>query len=84
MSYYPDEVLRGTSKRSSKALHIARAEVSKTLLEHGAHVNALDSYGLTGMASTYPKLCETRHGLQGQMTLAQRLRSLVPSFLGGK
>jgi hypothetical protein len=66
MSYYPDEVLRGTSKRSSKALHIARAKVSGTLLEHGAHVNALDSYGLTGMASTYPRLCETHHGYRGK------------------
>jgi len=45
----PSESLGGTSKRFSKALHIARYEVSKTLLEHGAHVNALDSDGLTAL-----------------------------------
>ena len=80
MSYYPDEVLRGTSKRSSKALHIARAEVSKTLLEHGARVNAwIDRHGIY-----LPEALRNPPQLQGQMTLAQRLRSLEPSFLGGK
>jgi hypothetical protein len=45
----PSESLGGTSKKFSKALHIVRDEVSKTLLEHGAHVNALDSDGLTAL-----------------------------------
>jgi len=45
----PSESLGGTSEKFSKALHIARNEVSKTLLEHGAHVNALDSDGLTAL-----------------------------------
>ena len=126
-----DEVLRNTSKRSSKALHMAHAEVSKTLLEHGAHVNALDSYGLTALdyfiqdwtifasgEEVITGLILLEHGgcithstenylpgfikesgrngiyvpealrnpprLQRQMTLAQRLRSLVPSFLSGE
>jgi hypothetical protein len=45
----PSESLGGTNKKFSKALHIARYEASKTLLEHGAHVNALDSDGLTAL-----------------------------------
>jgi hypothetical protein len=45
----PSESLSGISKKFSKALHIARGEVSKTLLEHGAHVNALNSDGLTAL-----------------------------------
>jgi hypothetical protein len=32
-----------------KSLHVARCEVSKVLLEHGAQVNALDSNGLTAL-----------------------------------
>jgi hypothetical protein len=129
--YGPSEALGGTSKNSCKALHIARAEASKTLLEQGAHVNALDSYGLTALdlviqdeksvflqdevitclillehgacitlstENLLPSFLNKfdRHGiyvpealrnpprLQRQMTLAERLRSLVPSLLGGK
>jgi hypothetical protein len=57
----PSESLGGTSKKFSKALHIARNEVSKTLLEHGAHVNALDSDGLTALdrlIRSMPKLSD--------------------------
>jgi ankyrin repeat protein len=129
--YSPGEALGGTSKKFSKALHIARADFSKILLEHGAHVNALDSDGLTALDHVIHEVSILRayedfvtasilleHGgcitestgeelihflnklnrsgieipealrnpprLQGQMTLAQRLRSLVPSFLGVK
>ena len=129
--YGPTEALGGISKNSCKALHIARAEASKTLLEQGAHVNALDSYGMTALdvviqdgkvffteeilitglillehggcitlstESLLPSFLDTSlryriyvpealrnpPRLQRQMTLAQRLRSLVPSLLGGK
>lgn len=45
----PSESLGSTSEKFSKALHIARREVSETLLEHGAHANALDGDGLTAL-----------------------------------
>jgi hypothetical protein len=126
--YIPDD---GPFEGSAKALHFARAEASKTLLEHGAHVNALDSHGMTALdhifleRSSYlldqgvitglillehggcvthptenvlpdfldvcgsngiyiPEALRNPPRLQRQMTLAQRLRSLVPSLLGGK
>jgi hypothetical protein len=42
-----------------KALHIARSEVSKTLLEHDAHVNTLDSQGFTALDRVFQDI-ETR------------------------
>jgi hypothetical protein len=111
-----------------KALHIARSEVSKTLLKHDAHVNTLDSQGFTALDRVFQDI-ETRgsvsdiegltasilldHGgcvshftqsaithlverlgdelpdpirkpPQLQKTLAQSVRSIVPSYLTGK
>jgi hypothetical protein len=54
----PSESLGGTSKIFSKPLHIALGEVSKTLLEHGAHVNALDSDGWTALDRLYREMPE--------------------------
>jgi hypothetical protein len=129
--YGPSKALGVTSKNSCKPLHIARAEASKTLLEQGAHVNALNNNGLTALdlvirdgksffseevvitglillehggcitlstervlprfLGTFdrigicvPEALRNPPRLQRQMTLAERLRSLVPSLLGGK
>jgi hypothetical protein len=67
----PSEYLGGTSKKFSKALHIARNEASRTLLEHGAHVNALDSDGLTAL----DRLIRTRPTSSYPMVTAERKHS---------
>ena len=43
----PDCVLNFMASRNFRALHLADAEMSKLLLEHGANVNALDGRGWT-------------------------------------
>jgi hypothetical protein len=124
----------GKGGGACKALHLARCEVSKTLLKHGAHVNALNGTGLTALdyliyvivesgkkrlsfedlyataivlldyggcitystKRTLPEFINIlsnmlifelpenlRNPPQLPMTLTQRVRSIVPSYLGG-
>ena len=125
----PADVRQGRRTGFCKALHIARREVSKTLLDHGAHVNGLDGQGLTTLdrffrdfqstkwkadeilvtlpillehggcitQSTETKaiirfLRELGHEVPDNvynpprlpLTLAQRVRSIVPLYLSGK